>query len=245
MRLALISDIHGNLAALEAVIADIAQWQIERVVCLGDAVASGPQPRQVIELLARHADGLVLGNTDAFILDPRMTADADEDTQRWEIIDTWCAVQLGRDDINFMQTFSPTLEITLDDGIQVLAFHGSPRSFHDRILATTPDVELDAMFGSPTATVLVGGHTHIQMLRRYNNHILLNPGSVGMAYTTTANGSIINPAWAEYAIVECVGGSLSVDLRRVPFDRAVVAQAILASGIPYAEWLAKGWVTDH
>ncbi len=242
MRTALIADTHGNLVAVEAVLADIERAQIDTIVCLGDVVASGPKPREVLHLMREYATVVVSGNTDAFMLDLRPTPDADETTRRWEIIDRWCAAQLTPDDLDYIRTFQPTVELTLEGGARLVCFHGSPRSYHDRIIATTTDADLDPMFDGIDATVLAGGHTHKQLFRRYRGSILLNPGSVGMAYELTSQGGGINPPWAEYAIVESTDTSLSVDLRRVPIEREPIARAFLESGMPYAEWLAQGWL---
>ncbi len=244
MRIALIADTHGNLVALEAVLADIERAEIDTIVCLGDVVASGPKPREVLHLMRECASAVVSGNTDAFMLDLRQTPDADETTLRWETIDRWCAAQLTPDDLDYMRTFQPTVELTLEGGARLVCFHGSPRSYHDRIIATTTDADLDPMFDGIDAAVLAGGHTHQQLVRRYRGSILLNPGSVGMAYQATSDGGGINPPWAEYAIVQSTDTRLSVDLRRVPIERDPVARALLDSGMPYAEWLAEGWLAE-
>src|SRR5205807_7695464 len=96
---------------------------------------------------------------------------------------------------------------------------GSPRSYNEGIVATTPEEELDAIFEGRQALVMAGGHTHMQMFRRYKDMLLLNPGSVGLALDRVSPiDQIRNPAWAEYAIVSVDNGSLSVEMHRVPFD---------------------------
>jgi predicted phosphodiesterase len=244
VRIALVADTHGNLVAFEAVLADIERAQVDTIVCLGDVVASGPKPREVLHLMRDAATAVVKGNTDDFMLDYSPTPDADETTLRWETIDRWCAAQLTPGDLGYIRTFPPTVEVTLEGGTRLFCFHGSPRSYHERIIATTTDADLDPMFDGVEATVLAGGHTHQQLFRRYRSSILLNPGSVGMAYKPTPDGGRINPPWAEYAIVQSTDTSLSVDLRRVPIEREPVARALLESGMPYAEWLAEGWLAD-
>jgi putative phosphoesterase len=244
MRIALIADTHGNLVALEAVLADIDHAEIDTIVCLGDVVAGGPKPREVLHLMREYATAVVQGNTDAFMLDLPQTPDADETTLRWETIDRWCAEQLTPDDLNYMRTFQSTVQLTGEGGARLVCFHGSPRSYHERIIATTTDAELGPMFAGIEATVLAGGHTHQQLFRRYRGSILLNPGSVGMAYHPTSDGGRINPPWAEYAIIQSTDTSLSVDLRRVLIEREPIAHALLESGMPYAEWLAEGWLAD-
>ena len=90
-------------------------------------------------------------------------------------------------------------------------------------------------------SVMAGGHTHVQMLRRHRETLLLNPGSVGLPFEQVADGQVRNPPWAEYALVEWAGGEVSVALRRVPIDARAVVDAILRSGMPHAEWWAQDW----
>jgi predicted phosphodiesterase len=241
MRIAIIADIHANLTALDAALADIEALRPDQVVCLGDVAALGPQPRQVVERLRALGCPVVMGNADAWLLDPPVEASADENTRRFEDIDRWCAAQLAPTDLAFLRAFAPTVELPLGDRATLLCFHGSPQSYDDIIVATTPDDELARMLGGCRATVLAGGHTHAQMLRRYQEMTVLNPGSVGLSFEYNSAGSARNPPWAEYAVVDWARGRLSVELRRVPFDAGALAQAAFDSGMPHAEWWARDW----
>jgi hypothetical protein len=87
---------------------------------------------------------------------------------------------LTPEDRTYLQTFTPLLELPLDQERRLLCYHGSPHSFDDVIAATTPDTEVQTMLAGYSATVLVGGHTHIQMLRRYQDTHLINVGSIGL-----------------------------------------------------------------
>jgi predicted phosphodiesterase len=241
MRIALIADIHGNLIALDAVLAAIERDRADQVMCLGDVAASGPLPREVVERLRRLGGPVVLGNTDAWLLNPSRRADADEDWRRIEAIDAWCAAQLGPADLDYLRTFAPLITAPLSDEASLLCFHGSARSYDEVILATTPDDELDAMLAGYRARVMAGGHTHVQMLRRHRETLLVNPGSVGLPFEQAGDGRVHNPPWAEYALVDWSGGEVSVALRRVPIDARAVVEAILRSGMPHAEWWVQDW----
>jgi putative phosphoesterase len=244
MRVALIADIHGNLVALDAVLADIERARPDRVVCLGDVAATGPQPREVVERLRSLGCAAVTGNADAWLLNPRSDASDDEDTRRIEEIDRWCAAQLAPAHLGYLREFQPLLTVPLSGEVGLLCFHGSPRSFDDVILATTPASELEHMLAGFRATVMAGGHTHIQMLRRHGAAAIVNPGSVGLPFELIdPSGQTRNPPWAEYALVGWQAGRLSVELRRVPVDTASIVRAALASGMPHAEWWAEDWTT--
>lgn len=241
MRLAIISDIHGNLIALEQVLVDIERRRVDSIVCLGDTAASGPYPHETLERLRALQLPVVMGNTDAWLLEPQASPKDDDDTRRIEEIDHWCAAKLTPADLDYIRTFQPTVAVTIEGGMDLLGFHGSPRSFNEIIVATTPDDELEPMFAGTSAFLLAGGHTHTQMLRRYRHGILINPGSVGLPHETSADGVVRNPPWAEYAIVESEGGRLSIDLRRVPVERDAVVDALMSSGMPHVTWWAEGW----
>src|SRR5579875_2223789 len=167
MRMALISDIHGNLIALETVLRELEQESIDQIICLGDVAALGPQPHEVIECLRALQCPVVLGNTDAWLLTSPVAVQSDSEHLR--VITRWCAEQLSAEDIAYLRTFPPLLEVPLDENRTLLCYHGSPRSFDDVIAAITPDEKVKEMLTGFSASVMVGGHTHIQMIRRYED----------------------------------------------------------------------------
>ncbi len=237
--LAVIADIHGNPIALEAVVHDMEANGVRDVVCLGDVAAMGPQPAESLRALRELRCSVVMGNADAFMLDPAATSE-DEDMRRIEDIDAWCAAQLSREDLDFIRTFEPTVTVDLVGGRTLLCYHGSPRSFDEIIGPTTTDGELDEMMADARADIFAGGHTHFQMYRRHRHAIVLNPGSVGMSYHRTLPFDDVGLApWAEYAVVD--RDSLSITLRRVAYDKQLVADAIERSGMPHAAWFAAEW----
>ncbi len=244
MRVAIISDIHGNLAPLEAVLSDIEREGVERVVCLGDVAATGPQPRGAVERMMRLDIPMVMGNADEDMLRPLRPvsiAKASEDARRVSDIDRWCAGQLSESHLAYIRTFRKTVEMSLEGGSELLCFHGSPRSNTDAIVSTTPERELDGMLsGHDAADIMAGGHMHAQMIRRHGGATLINPGSVGLPVDGEGEEAH-NPPWAEYAIISSGGESSSVEMRRVPVDVERVRNAALASGMPHAQWWASDW----
>jgi putative phosphoesterase len=236
---AILADIHGNLPALEAVLAAIHEEGIERVVCLGDVATLGPQPHEVIARLRALGCPVVMGNTDADLLALQRDAGAIESNDDF---DRWSAAQLTDDDFAFIHTFQPTISVALGDGETLLCYHGSPRSFDERITAETPDADLHAMLAATPAQIYAGGHTHQQMLRRHRDALVVNPGSVGFAKDAIAPATPIgNPSWAEYAVIASAGSQLDISLRRVPFDLAALFAAQDATGIPRAHWRKGAW----
>jgi predicted phosphodiesterase len=244
-RIGIFGDIHGNMVAFAAVLAALQAEGIERLVCLGDVAASGPQPRAVVQRLRALRCPVVMGNADEEVLNPPdPAASADEDTRRIREINRWTAAQLSADERAFVASFASTVTIPLADGGSLLCYHGSPRSYDDILLSATPAEELDALLGDATATVLAGGHTHQQMLRRHHKALVINPGSVGLAFDRVPPGpGTRNPSWAEYAVLTCGAGDLRVELRRARFDGVALVAAARASGMPHAEWYVSDWDT--
>ena len=242
MRIAIISDIHGNLAALEAVLADIDAEHVDQIVCLGDIAVFGPRPRGVITRLMDLNCPVVMGNMDAWLLNPRPHDVRDENSRRIMEVELWSARQLSPADLDYLRTFRPTVEIAQGDDTTLVCFHGSPQSNTDVIVSTTPEMELERMLSGFSATVMAGGHTHAQMLRRHRDLIIVNPGSVGLSFERARHtDQARNSPWAEYGLVSWENGSLNIELRRVPFDVDMMIQAARDSGLPHLEWWIKNW----
>lgn len=237
MRLALISDLHGNLVALEAVLGELRVRGVDGLVCLGDVATLGPRPDEVLARLADLRCPCVLGNHDDFLLEP---AQVHGYTEAPPIVDavTRCAAQRSDAERAQLRGFARTLELELEHGHRLLAFHGSPRSHSEDLWATTPPEQLDEALGSPHAQVLVGGHTHVAMVRSHRGTLLVNPGSLGLPFEAPvrAGGPRVLPH-AEYAIVESSAAGLSVALHRVALDRRRLADEARAWDDPFAALL--------
>ena len=232
MRTALIADIHGNFISLQAVLADAGRRGADRIVCLGDVAATGPQPLEAIEAIAALGCDVVQGNTDEWLLEPTDEEVQDDDTRRILEIDLWVHDQLRPHHLDILRGYVPV--VTLGD---LVCYHGSPRANDDAILPTTPAAELARMLDGHTAPTLAGGHTHMAMLRRHGQSLVINPGSVGVPFEHVPDAGFRNPPWAEYAIVD----EGDVEFHRVPVDVGAVTEAALASGMPNGGWWVRDW----
>lgn len=233
MRIAVISDIHGNCFAFDSVLQDIRQQGIEQIVCLGDAIQGGAQPAETVQRLREVGCPVVMGNADAFVLDGDLHEPSSE---RQEAVRAWTLSQLSDEDQAFMRQFQPTIEIALEGGKSLLCFHGSPYSFNDIIFPHTSEEVVRQYLGGYAVTFLTGGHTHTQQLRRLENAWYFNPGSVSLAYNweRAQDGSKVD-SWSDYAILTSEGANTGVTFRHVPFSVDELTRIIRASGIPYAE----------
>ncbi len=242
MRVGLIADLHGNPVALDAVLAALEAARLDTLVCLGDVAVFGPDPRGVVARLRDLGCPVVMGNTDAWALDPAPHPPRDADTPYVNAIELWGAAQLDDDDRAFIRSFAPTVTVDLGGGQQMLCYHGSPRSFHEGIFATTPDEQLADMLAGFPQPILAGAHTHSPLLRRYADRVIVNPGSVGQAFERRPNTDTTRHApWAEYAVLEANGPALRVELCRTPVDVEAVVRLAYARGMPHAEWWAARW----
>ena len=236
MRVAVISDIHGNCFALEAALADIQRRAFDKIVCLGDAIQGGPQPAETVARLRALGCPIVMGNADAWLLNGINTSPHETVTSQQEEVRQWSLSQLSPADLQFIEAFQPTVELALEGGHRLLCFHGSPRSFDDLIFPETPVEEIQRLLGDFTPAIMTGGHTHTQQLRRVGTGVFFNPGSIGVAYDRQMpdEQSHLDP-WAEYAILSSEGGQMGIEFRRVPYEVDELIHIYRASGRPYAE----------
>ncbi|MBI5030911.1 MAG: metallophosphoesterase family protein [Chloroflexi bacterium] len=235
MRIAVISDVHANCVAFDAVLADLQNQPVDSTVCLGDAIQGGPQPAQVVARLSELACPVVMGNADAWLLTGVDTGH-EAITSKQRTIREWSLSQLSDGDRAFIASFLPTVEMRLPDHRKLLCFHGSPDSFDDVIAPQAAEDEFKRFLGKYSAWILAGGHTHAQQVRRNGDNFFFNPGSVGLAYRhdQDENNFRADP-WAEYAVLQIENGRMSLEFRRVPFDVQELVHVYRTSGRPYAE----------
>lgn len=245
MRVVIISDVHGNLLALEAVVSSVKDDEVDRTVCLGDVAAVGPQPKETISFLKKLGWPCVMGNADESLAKSisedyaHMNAPREE-KERMQALDKWTSTQLSKSDRRFLSTFKPTIIIG-EGKNSVLCYHGSPRSNTEGILTTIDEEQLTKIIGERKAAVFAGGHTHAQMVRRFGPSMVINLGSVGLPFERGATRKVRNPTWAEYAIVTTQGQELRVELRRVKYSLADLTKAVRRSGMPDPDWWLSDW----
>jgi len=218
MRVACLFDIHGNLPALEAVLAEPDVAGADRVLSGGDAV-SGPFPLETADALRALGDRLtaIVGNAERDILSA-----ADAKT-------AWLAAQLGPEHLAWLED----QPLTADLGDGVLACHGTPRSDLELVTLVTPDERLAAILAGVDARVVIAGHTHSQMDRVVRGIRWVNAGSVGMPYE--------HEQGAYWALIE----DGEVELRQTPYDVKAAAERTRATTYPGADEFAAEYVLER
>jgi putative phosphoesterase len=224
VRIALFSDIHGNLQALEAVLADIAAQRPDAVYCLGDLVGYGANPNEVTERVRGGGYQTVMGNYDdgvGFERDECGCAYREEaERERGQRSLEWTKAQVTGANKAFLRTLLP--EIRFDaGGRRVLLVHGSPRKMNEYLFEDRPLSSFQRLAETSNAGLIAFGHTHKPYVKEAAGVTFLNIGSVGKP----KDGD-----WrACYAIVE----DRRCTLRRVEYDVAAAAAAIRATDLPH------------
>jgi putative phosphoesterase len=222
MRVAALYDIHGNLPALEAVLQDIAQINVDQLVVGGDVVA-GPMPRETLACLRNLTIPVhcIQGNADREVLAEMKGADTGAVPDDVRAIIRWVAHQLQPEHAHFLASWPSTLRIDIPGLGQVLFCHATPRSDTELFTRLTPEQRLVPVFESLNLPLVVCGHTHMQFDRTIGAVRVVNAGSVGMPYGEPgAYWLLLGPA---------------LDFRRTDYDRGQAAARIRATNYPQAE----------
>lgn len=233
MRIAVVSDVHGNLEALDAVLDDIARQGVEATVALGDFLSGPSDPVGVADRLIELKLPSVRGNHDRYITDGR--------EKDWHI-DALVRSLLDERQHQWLAAVPATLLLEED----VFLCHGTPRddntSFMDTMVGTIPTMHprdyIEAEAAGFDHEVLLCGHTHVpRSLRLADGRLVVNPGSVGLPME-------IGSPDARYAIIERRRAGWNTELRAVAYDHAAAARQALDKGYPaWAEALTWGWAS--
>jgi putative phosphoesterase len=240
MRVAALYDIHGNLPALEAVLAEL---ELEAVVVGGD-VASGPMPRETLERLMALGERarFVRGNADREIVEAfdRGERDLDGVSDPARRAAVFAASQIAAEHRDFLAGFEQTVTLQVSGLGATLFCHGSPRSDEEIITSTTPDERLNRILAGVAEPVVVCGHTHQQFDRRADRRRVVNAGSIGIPYEGRpgAYWALLGPG---------------VELRRTEYELGPALERMRLAGFPDLEEMLResllepadpAWVAD-
>jgi len=223
MRIVICSDIHGNVVALEAVLAQIARDDApDALFVAGDLVLFGPRPAETMaRLRALPQARFVKGNTDHYLVD---RSSDDEDVK-------FARARLSEDDMTFLADlpFEQRLEVAPGHGLLVV--HANPRDLEQAIKPDTPEAILRPLLETVDAEVLAFGHYHVPFVRQLDQLTLVDVGSVGMPRDGDRR--------AAYAVLTWDGRHWQIEHRRVPFAIEAVAQDLVTVGYPDAADVAR------
>jgi len=229
LKIAIIADIHGNLHALDAVLKDLEQHDIDRLIVNGDSVNRNPNSHKVLERLQSLTEPkaeLVLGNHDDLMClwENRSDKLPSEwfDDPFW-LGTAWVVDQLKNDDwLDLLSTLPMTLSIEDSEAGDVLISHGSPRHYREGYGRYLRDEEISEIAQMHPAHIYIGSHTHRTMTREFGSHRILNTGAVG----TPFNG---DPR-SQYILLTKVDNTWQVEFQAVAYNRKAAIQDFETSG---------------
>jgi len=225
MRIAAIYDIHGNLPALEAVLQEITQAQVDQIVVGGDVIA-GPMPRETLSRLLNLDIPVqfIKGNADREIAAQMTGESAGAVPEQVLEIVRWVAGQLEPEQAQLLANWPPTYQVQIEGIGEVLFCHATPRNDTDVFTRLTPEAELWPIFAHVQAALVVCGHTHMQFDRTIGTVRVVNAGSVGMPYGEPgAYWLLLGP---------------DIEFQRTQYDGTIAAAKIRVTNYPPAEEFA-------
>ena len=212
-KLAVLSDIHGVWPALESVLEDLSQFQVDLVIVVGDLINLGPFSRQVVTYAIEHDWVVIRGNNEHYLLDygtPRAPARWQDATQYAML--SWLDRQFDNELKRTVATWPDTLQLRFHDAPPIRLLHGSARSVRESIFPCAPVSEVEASLAGTSEQVVVTGHSHLPMQRTVGKWQIINPGSAGVPLDGEPSAS--------YMLLEGNGSGWQPTFRRVPFDYA-------------------------
>jgi putative phosphoesterase len=227
MRLAIFSDVHSNLTALDAVLADIEATGVDERFVLGDLVGYAPWPNEVIERLRAERIAAVMGNYDdgtgfdrdecgCAYVDPIEKALGDHSF-------AWTKAHTTADNKAWLRSLAPEIRFEAG-GHRFLLVHGSPRRMNEYLYEDKPDATFARIAAGADADVIVCGHTHRPYDKTVEGNRFINVGSAGKPKDGDPR--------ACWALIESSGGSVAVEFRRLAYDIEAVARATEAAELP-------------
>jgi predicted phosphodiesterase len=221
--LAILSDIHGNLPALEAVLADLANFEVDHVIVPGDVIHFGPFSRRTAELVIEKGWPVIRGNNEFFLVDYKTPRAPNEWNDPVQYAPTaWLDRQFDRNLRTIIGAWPDTLNLRFWDAPPALVCHGTPQSPWGPIYSTLTDEEIERLLSNVEADFVICGHTHLPMDRQSRKWRIFNPGSVGVPLDGVHSAS--------YMILEGNEQGWTPTFRRVPFDYEAVFEEFERSG---------------
>jgi len=227
MKIAIFGDIHGNVQALDAALADIASQKPDAVYCLGDLVGYGANPNEVTARIRGGGYPTIMGNYDDGVGFDRDECGCayreDAERERGQRSLEWTKARVTAENKAFLRTLHAEIRFEVD-GRRILLVHGSPRKMNEYLFEDRPLSSFQRLAASSLADVIVFGHTHKPYVKTVDGVLFVNAGSVGKP----KDGD-----WrACYAVID-IGPAPSAAFHRVEYDSAAAAAAIRATDLPH------------
>ncbi|MBV7272910.1 metallophosphoesterase family protein [Clostridiaceae bacterium UIB06] len=205
MKIAVISDIHGNVEALKTALENIEEKKVDTIICLGDLVGYGPYPNEVVEIIKSKKIMNILGNYDAAVLEEKFNYIRDNEVNKFCM--PWAAKELSAENKSYLRSL-PRQVILKYENKKIYFVHGSVRSINEYLKEGCTEAE--EVMNTFDGDILVCAHTHIPYERFYNGKLLLNDGSVGKPKIGRPNGT--------YLIISVDKDTIETDIVEFTYD---------------------------
>lgn len=232
MKIAFLSDIHGNATALEAVLNDIKEQNVDKICVLGDICFRGPEPKRALELVRSLGTEVIKGHSDEWLV--RGIKEGEAPADQIEMLEEerqWTLQRLDESDIEYLKSLPN--EIVLEDGLDLIihAFHATPTSLFESVEPNdTKEIE-DKIMLLDHADIYVYGHIHRPFIQALHGKNVVNTGSVGMSFD--------GHALASYVVVDVSEGKHRIHLNRVPYHREHVVELYKQGRYPNTEAMSR------
>jgi putative phosphoesterase len=225
MRIAIISDVHGNLIALNAVLNDLAQQPtIDQIIIGGDLCLNGPCPKEVLEIIQDLRCPVIQGNVDHDVIN----LNPHKGPKKQSVIE-WTREQIGKEGIHYLASLPFSHLVNNPQGSDLFVVHANPLNLEEAIFPTTPDDKLEYFFRDLPSTIgaVAFGHYHVAYMRRWKHLLLVDTGSCGLPRDEDTRAS--------YAILSWRDNIWQAEHRRIPYDLQAVIKQIKNCGMPAAD----------
>lgn len=227
VRVAVFSDVHGNLHGLKAVLAEIEQHgAFDRIVAAGDHCLNGPEPAACLDIVMDSASDTLVGNTDRDVVDSG-ASDPDLGDKKADSI-AWTREQLGQGRIETLAELAFDVDVSAPDGTVLKVVHANPHDLDQHIFPDMADADLAELVGGVDAAILAFGHLHIPFTRTFGDLTLVNIAAAGLPRDGDRRAT-----WGEFSWEH--GSGWSVVTHRVEYPYQETVKRIFDSGMPHPE----------
>ncbi|WP_252313393.1 metallophosphoesterase [Sinobaca sp. H24] len=226
MKVAVLSDIHGNARALKAVLRELTDQKIDKMYIIGDLSFRGPEPKNVLETVRSTPAKVLKGNADEWIT--RGIKKGEVPDQALGLMNQerdWALERLTEDDLSYLEKLPASFLDELEDGITMHAFHAVPSNPFDVVPADADDDEmLDKLASAEEADIYIYGHIHTPFVRKIGNKTIVNTGSIGLPFDGDPRPS--------FALLTIENGRVEAEIKRVDYDHTRVIEQYDAGDYP-------------
>lgn len=230
MKVAVLSDIHGNLTAFNAVLDDINKLGIDKIIIAGDHIMDCPQNNEVLEKIKTLTPYVIQGNREKYILDYEKGLHNEWDTHKQMAAVVWTYKNLNKNNIKYIDQLPEQLTVSLPEADAIRVVHGSPFGISEPLFPDKYPERLEKALKSINESVLICGHTHEAWSMVRHGKLVVNPGSVGVPFNKNK--------CADYAVLTLDQTQWIVSHHEVKYDLEELDSLFLDSGLFHQ---CKGW----